>query len=183
MNNFIVHANIDNVHILDFQLAHLKWISREDADSLIIGINHFSESFTELWTLTEEMKSIHKMLQSSKNECYKTIVWKNHLHYRYGAKVLKMCTTKLQLNSAYIYLAMSDNSIHCLTRDGLKRITSAIFFPSRSDSNEHAKQMRLDTKIAAFDLTYMGHLLCAIDTSGEMYVYKQNFIYQDQFGE
>lgn len=39
--------------------------------------------------------------------------------------------------------------------------------------------MRLDTKIAAHDISHMGHFLMAVDTQGQLYAYRVTYPHQD----
>uniref|UniRef100_A0A1Q3G3Z3 Mediator of RNA polymerase II transcription subunit 16 n=1 Tax=Culex tarsalis TaxID=7177 RepID=A0A1Q3G3Z3_CULTA len=168
----------------ELRVAHIKWISNEDADSLIVASNYAGGgSFIEQWELTEESMPIHKLFQSSKNESFKTILWMSKTKYVYNAKVVKVCSTRLNfMNCSFIYLAMSDNSIHCLQRDTFKRLTCTNIISIR-DPNDHAsKQIRLGVKIGAINVSFLGHLFVALDTTGQIYVYRCNFMIQDQLG-
>lgn len=168
----------------DLRVARVKWVFNEDADSLIVASNHSSGGcFIEQWELTEESIPIHKLFQTNKNEAFKTILWVSKNQYRYNTKVVKICTTRLNfLSCSFIYLAMSDNSIHCLQRDTFKRLTCTNIISIRDPNDHSSKQMRLGVKIAAINISYLGHLFVALDTFGQLYVYRCNFMCQDQLG-
>lgn len=168
----------------DLRVAHVKWVFNEDADSLIVASNHAGGGcFVEQWELTEESTPIHKLFQSNKNEAFKTILWISKNQYRYNTKVVKVCTTRLNfLNCSFIYLAMIDNSIHCLQRDTFKRLTCTNIISIRDPNDHSSKQIRLGVKIGAIDVSYLGHIFVSLDTFGQLYVYRCNFMCQDQLG-
>lgn len=168
----------------ELRVAHVQWVFSEDADSLIVASNHTGGGcFVEQWELTEESTPIHKLFQSNKNEPFKTLLWVSKSQYMYTSKVIKICTTKLNfLSSSFIYLAMSDNSIHCLQRDTLKRLTCTNIVSIRDPNDHSSKQIKLGLKIGAIDVTHLGHLFVTLDTFGQLYVYRCNFMCQDQLG-
>lgn len=168
----------------DLRLAHVKWVFNEDADSLIVASNHTGGGcFVEQWELTEEATPIHKLFQSNKSEAFKTLLWVSKSQYMCNTKVVKVCTTKLNfLSCSFVYLAMSDNSIHCLQRETFKRLTWANIVSVRDPNDHSSKQIRLGVKIGAIDVTHLGHLFVALDTFGQLYVYRCNFMCQDQLG-
>lgn len=116
----------DNFLVLDLKVTHLKWLSSEDSDSLLVGTRCSSGSFLELWALVEKSTPIHKMFQTaSKMEVFKTVVWAHQVNHRSTSTIVDICTSKFHYgNSAYIFLSMADNTIHCLHRDTLKRAVS-----------------------------------------------------------
>lgn len=86
--------------------------------------------------------------------------------------------------NAYVFVAYHDNMIVCLNRDGLKRLTSAslntstqqIRSASANDLMEQTKYFRASTKLASFDVTFMGHLLVATDNLGNLYCFKMSIL-------
>ncbi|XP_062546940.1 mediator of RNA polymerase II transcription subunit 16 [Armigeres subalbatus] len=168
----------------DLRVANVKWVFNEEADSLIVSSNHTGGGcFVEQWELNEESTPIHKLFQNNKNEPFKTLVWASKNHYMYNSKVIKVTTTKLNfLSNSFIYLAMSDNSIHCLQRESFKRLTCTNVVSIRDPNDHSSKQIRLGIKIGAIDVTNLGHLFVTLDTFGQLYVYRCNFMCQDQLG-
>ncbi|XP_055614106.1 mediator of RNA polymerase II transcription subunit 16 [Uranotaenia lowii] len=168
----------------ELRVAHVRWAFDEDPDSLIVASNHSGGgSFVEHWELTEETTPIHKLFQGTKSEPFKTLLWVSKNQYRYNTKVVKIATTRLNfLNNSFVYLSMSDNSVHCLQKEMFKRIACTNIVSIR-DPNDHSnKQIRLGVKIGAIVVSYLGHLFVALDTFGQLYVYRCSFMCQDQLG-
>lgn len=57
-------------------------------------------------------------------------VWTHQVNYRYSARIVDICTSKCQYgSSSYIFVSMADNTIHCLHRDTLKRVSTRHMLP------------------------------------------------------
>lgn len=51
------------------------------------------------------------------------------------------------------------------------------------NNNEHgAKHSRIDSPLAAHDVTHMGHMLVAVDGHGQIYTYRVTYPHQDSSG-
>lgn len=115
------------------KITHLKWMINDDTESLLVGSKSLSGSFLESWNLIEKPTQIHSYFkqnfqQPNKNEVFKTAVWLNQMNYRYSSRIADICTSKFQYcNSSYIFVSMNDNTIHCLHRDTLKRVSYICF--------------------------------------------------------
>jgi len=55
-------------------VTHLKFVVREDADSLVIAANSESGGFVEVWELREKSQPVHKLFQPKTLEPFKTVV-------------------------------------------------------------------------------------------------------------
>lgn len=55
-------------------MTHLKFVVREDADSLVIAANSESGGFVEVWELREKSQPVHKLFQPKTLEPFKTVV-------------------------------------------------------------------------------------------------------------
>lgn len=160
----------------DTKIVKLKWMSQEDSDSLIISLNFTSGSMVEIWSMKEESLQIHKVFQTNKNESYKTLMWSSQQSYRHSKKVVDAITTKVPFGSNfYIFIAYHDNSIHCLNREGFKRIAIHTVNLTASAMEHQSKQTKISTKVAAMDITFMGHMLFAMDSIGQMSCFRLNF--------
>lgn len=101
----------------------------EDSDSLLVGTKTPTGCFIELFALVEKATPIHSHFkhlfqQPNKTEVFKTVVWTHQVNYRYTNRIVDICTSKFQYgSSSYIFVSMADNTIHCLHRDTLKRVT------------------------------------------------------------
>lgn len=134
-------------------------------------------------------------------------MWAHQVNYRYTSPIVDICTSKFHYgNSAYVYVSMQDNTVHCLHRDTLKRavrsngdkhrflIKRKIMFslmqlPNSSltcvwrNENEHSsKQNRIEYQIGTHDITYMGHIVISIDTHGQLFAFRVQYPHQDQVG-
>lgn len=55
-------------------MTHLKFVVREDADSLVIAANSENGGFVEVWELREKSQPVHKLFQPKSLEPFKTVV-------------------------------------------------------------------------------------------------------------
>lgn len=166
------------------EIVKLKWISEEDPESLMVLSNHNEGSSLEIWTQCEELVPIHKLLQTNKNSCFKTNVWKNKSVYKNAARAINLITSKLGFGSNVIFIALQDNSINCLHREGLKRLAGVSFkggytYRSNNDIENIGKHSRISSRVLSFDSTHFGHLLIVLDSIGQISCYKCNFIIND----
>jgi len=58
----------------DTIVTHLKFVVKEDADSLVIAANSESGGFVEVWELREKSQPVHKLFQPKSLESFKTVV-------------------------------------------------------------------------------------------------------------
>lgn len=64
----------NKIIFLDTSVTHLKFVVREDADSLVIAVNSDSGGIVEVWELREKSQPVHKLFQPKTLEPFKTIV-------------------------------------------------------------------------------------------------------------
>lgn len=55
-------------------VSHLKWVMREDADSLLVAASNDSGSCLQVWELREKALPVHKLLGGSENQYFNTVV-------------------------------------------------------------------------------------------------------------
>ena len=66
MRKFYLHAGSS--------VTHLKFVVREDADSLVVAANSENGGFVEVWELREKSQPVNKLFQSNVLEPFKTVV-------------------------------------------------------------------------------------------------------------
>lgn len=174
--SFYINESAATKDMIDLKMLRLRWMSQEDSDSLIISSNHSGGSIVEIWSLKEEQTPIHKAFQTNKNETYKTQVWSNQQNYKHSRKVLDVATTKVQFGANfYIFIAYQDNSIHCLNREGLKRVAITNIHLTSSALEHQTKQIKISSKMTSLDVSYLGHMMIATDAIGQASCYRVNF--------
>lgn len=174
--SFYVNESAATKDMIDLKMLRLKWMSQEDSESIIISSNHSSGSIVEIWTLKEEQTPIHKVFQTNKNETYKTLIWSNQQNYKHGRKVLDVITTKVQFGmNFYIFIAYQDSSIHCLNREGLKRVGITNIHINASALEHQTKMIKISSKMSALDISFMGHMVVSTDSIGQISCYRVNF--------
>lgn len=52
----------------------------------------------------------------------------------------------------------------------------------RNENDHVSKQTKIDSTIVAHDITWMGHLLLAVDAEGQLYAYRVSYPHQEQAG-
>lgn len=55
-------------------VTHLKWVMREDADSLVVASSNDVMSCLQVWELREKALPVHKILGGSENQFFNTVV-------------------------------------------------------------------------------------------------------------
>ncbi|XP_059470201.1 mediator of RNA polymerase II transcription subunit 16 [Neocloeon triangulifer] len=162
------------------QVVQLRFVVREDADSLVVTANSETGGIVEIWELREKVMSVHKVLQKSSSpppEPFKMVVWQHQSHWQASSNIRAVCTTKASLSTAvptstYIMVALNDSKLFCLHRDSLKQIASAtLSLPWRCDEPS-PKMSRGLVNAAAMDLTWAGSGLLVADTRGQLYLFK-----------
>ncbi|CAB0013395.1 unnamed protein product, partial [Nesidiocoris tenuis] len=156
------------------KITGLKFVTREDADSLVVAANSEKGGFVEVWQLTERSIPLHRVFQNS-SEMYKTVAWQYETCYTTSSQVTCVTTCKLALTTAvpppsYVMVCTADATLHCLYRDSLKVVgTRSIAAAWQEDTIKH---QRLSTKITHMDLTWMGCVLALVDSHGQLYIFK-----------
>jgi len=174
--SFFINEGSVTKDMSDLKIYRLRWMSQEDADSLIVSMNFTAGSLVEIWTLKEESMPIHKVFQTNKNESYKSLVWTSLQNYRHSRKVLDVITTKVQFSlNFYVFIAYQDSTLHCLNRDGLKRVAITNMNFHGTVMENPTKQIKVTSKMTALDITLMGHMLLAVDSIGQVVCFKLNF--------
>lgn len=163
-----------------FTVVKLCWVSREDADSLIVASSNSAGCLIEVWGLLEKSQNIHKVFQSNKglNDVYKTVLWQHQAQYRSSAQIVSITTNKLQINPTsnapnYIMVGFKDNTIHCLYRDSLKPVSSISLNQAfRRLDEPPGKMQKLEPTLSHIDMSWLGNVMIAIDTEGHIYLYR-----------
>ncbi|XP_067002981.2 mediator of RNA polymerase II transcription subunit 16 isoform X2 [Anabrus simplex] len=158
------------------QVAQLKFVVREDADSLVVAANGDNGCLVEIWELREKPLPIHKLFQSkslsSQPEPFKTVLWQHQSHFLSTSNVVCVTTSKIP-PPCYVMVALADGTIHCLYRDSLKQVAStSLNLSSRQDEPPSSKQQKLSIRISHMDMSWLGCVLLATDTLGQLYLYR-----------
>ncbi|XP_026677462.1 mediator of RNA polymerase II transcription subunit 16-like [Diaphorina citri] len=87
-----------------YKVARVRFIVREDADSVIVAANGETNSVIEVWELVENAYPVNSVFKKSVSlgvgppagdPGLKTITWRLQNSYAYEAKVLSVTTSKL----------------------------------------------------------------------------------------
>ncbi|KAF5274831.1 hypothetical protein FQR65_LT00414 [Abscondita terminalis] len=181
---YYLHVNISCSSISDFLskekknvISHLNWVSREDADSLVVAASSDSGSCLQVWELREKALLVHKLFASAEPQYFNTVLWQYQSHFSYPHKVTSLATNKLMISSniscGYIVASFADNSIHCLYKDSLKSFINTTLNVNQRQSDDYgSKYQKLNVKISQIDMTWLGNLLLVIDTHGYLHMFK-----------
>ncbi|XP_032689223.1 mediator of RNA polymerase II transcription subunit 16 isoform X3 [Odontomachus brunneus] len=159
-------------------VTHLKFVVREDADSLVIAANSENGGFVEVWELREKSQPVHKLFQPKSLEPFKTVVWQYQSQYRCQSPVTAIATTKLSIVTtlpppSYVIIALADSSVHCLNRlECLKEVTFSSLNMGWRQDEPNSKYFKSSVSISHMDISWLGCVLLACDTHGNLYLYK-----------
>lgn len=153
-----------------------------DCDSLIVTENLPSTCVTNMWTLTHKPITIHKFLQTAaKTDVFKHYSWTNQFQYESQANVVALTSTKNPFDSVFVYLLMSDNTIHILRRDF--KLVSTINYSTIENTFKMeplSKLPRVDRQLGSIEITFMSHLLISVDNLGDLCAIKVPQFYTEQ---
>ncbi|XP_073982952.1 mediator complex subunit 16 isoform X2 [Rhodnius prolixus] len=156
------------------KVTGLKFVTREDADSLVVCANTVHGGVVEVWQLTERPVSLHRVFQPPPDP-FKTVAWQFECSYSTNSPITCVTTCKQALTTyapppSYVMIVTNDATLHCLYRDSLKLVgTRSIASAWQEDTIKH---QRLSTKITHMDLTWLGCALALVDSHGQLYVVK-----------
>ncbi|XP_049826759.1 mediator of RNA polymerase II transcription subunit 16 isoform X2 [Aethina tumida] len=155
----------------------IKWIMREDADSLVVSASSDKLSCLQVWELREKAVPVHKSLGNSDSPQFYTTLWQYQCHFQYNSKVTSLSTSKLSLvnslSSGYIVVTYADNTIHCLCRDSLKPIANTkLSMMPRYLEESNAKYQKIDTKISNIDMSWLGNILLIVDSDDSLHLFR-----------
>uniref|UniRef100_A0A1B6EV13 Mediator of RNA polymerase II transcription subunit 16 n=1 Tax=Cuerna arida TaxID=1464854 RepID=A0A1B6EV13_9HEMI len=157
-------------------VTQLKFVVREDADTLVVAANGDSGALIEIWELQEKPLTIHKLFQSKlqSTEPFRTVLWQHQSQYPLSCPITCMTTLKMALMNTvppplYVIVVLTDGSIHCLSRDTLKQVATSYMAMGWRDDVKHQK---LSIDISSIDLTWLGGALVVADTQGQLYMYR-----------
>ncbi|XP_056641241.1 mediator of RNA polymerase II transcription subunit 16 [Diorhabda sublineata] len=159
-------------------VSHIKWIMREDADSLVVAASSQKMSCLQVWELREKALPVHKSLgKADTPQFFNTVLWQHQCHFQYNSLVTSLATSKLSLmnniSCGYVVVTFADNSIHCLYRDTLKQIvfTTLSVVPRYLDE-PNAKYQKVRTNISSIDLSWLGNVLLCVDSDDNLHLFK-----------
>ncbi|XP_018564951.1 mediator of RNA polymerase II transcription subunit 16 [Anoplophora glabripennis] len=159
-------------------VSHIKWIMREDADSLVVTASSDKMSCLQVWELREKALPVHKSLGNSESpQFFNTVLWQYQRHFQYNSQVTSLATSKLSLlnsiSSGYIVVTFADNTIYCLYRDTLKPICSTtLSMTPRYLEEPNAKYQKVNTKILNIDMSWLGNMLLVVDSDDSLHLFK-----------
>ncbi|KAK9731269.1 Mediator complex subunit 16 [Popillia japonica] len=154
------HFNFKNTRSY---VTHIKWIVREDADSLVVAAYNNNGSCLQVWELREKAIPVHELLSGPEQKYLTTVLWQYQSNFQHNYKVVSLATSKLTIlnnvSSNYIVAAFADNSIHCLYRDSLKTLaTTNLHITPMNDEPLH-KAPRSVPDILHIDMSWLGNVL------------------------
>ncbi|XP_034251732.1 mediator of RNA polymerase II transcription subunit 16 [Thrips palmi] len=157
-------------------VTHLKFVVREDADSLVVASSTDQGSQIDIWELREKPVTIHAMFQQKLNLPIdsKTVVWQHHSQCQSTSSISCLTVSKISITTAvpppsYVLVAFEDGKISCLYKDGLKQVATASI---NNMSWSQPKQPRLGICVSHMDITWLGNVAVAVDTQGQLYLYR-----------
>lgn len=105
-------------------------------------------------------------------------VWQYQSQYRCQSPVTAIATTKLSIVTtlpppSYVIIALADSTVRCLNRlDCLKEVALLSLNVGWRQDEPSNKYLKNTVSIAHMDLSWLGCVLLACDTFGNLYLYK-----------
>ncbi|KAL3286485.1 hypothetical protein HHI36_000991 [Cryptolaemus montrouzieri] len=160
------------------RVTQIKWIMREDADSLVVAAGGEKMSCLQLWELRKIVMPVHKILgKMDTQQFFNTVLWQYQCHFQYNSKVTSLATSKLSLlnniSCGYVVVTFADNSIHCLYRDTLKPVVNTTLSITPKYAEEpNAKYQKISVNIVSIDMSWLGNVLLVVDSDDSLYLFK-----------
>ncbi|XP_071053506.1 mediator of RNA polymerase II transcription subunit 16 isoform X2 [Onthophagus taurus] len=168
--------DIDHFKNIKAYISHIKWVMREDADSLVVAACYDGGSYLQAWELHEKTFPVHELLAGSEPKYYNTVIWQYQSNFQHNHKVVSLATSKLTIlnnvSSNYIVAAFADNSIHCLNRDSLKILASTSLHIVPANDEPLYRKPRTIPDILHIDMSWLGNILLVIDVDGFVHMFK-----------
>lgn len=169
-----------------YKVARVRFIVREDADSLIVAANGETNSVLEVWELVESAYPVNSVFKKSgllgsgaseSSSGLKSVSWRLAHSYLHEAKVLCVTTSKLCVsNSAspqvHIIVAYSNAALTCFLKDGLKQLGFTSVHNMIWAKLDNMKRSRMSIVLSCIDLSWLGNVLACIDRKGQFFLYK-----------
>ncbi|KAI5715821.1 hypothetical protein M8J77_023055 [Diaphorina citri] len=169
-----------------YKVARVRFIVREDADSVIVAANGETNSVIEVWELVENAYPVNSVFKKSVSlgvgppagdPGLKTITWRLQNSYAYEAKVLSVTTSKLCVSNslppqAHIIVAYSNGSLTCFLKDSLKQLGFTSVNNMIWAKLDNMKRSRMSVVLSCIDLSWLGNVLACIDRKGQFFLYK-----------
>ena len=168
-------------------IVDLCFVTADDTDSVLVATKHPSGGRLELWELKEFQQNIHKMFVNSDNlaSTFSLPAW--HYIEKFSVSGLASqivsvatplrCFQTGRAAACYVTVAYSDGSIQCLIRDNLQQIGS-VDLPKSGlllNTDEHiSKKSKSSVNICQLAFTATGNALVAIDSLGQLYLYRMS---------
>lgn len=171
-------TGIKNILQTNGAVTNVRWMMREDADSLVVSAGNDTITTLQVWELIEVSMPVHSVLgKSDTAQHHHTVLWQYHCHFQYPHGISSLVISKLSLmnnvSSGYIVVAYKDNSIHCLYRDTLKPVANTTLSLKPKYTGEHySKYQKVSTNITTMDMSWLGNILIVIDSDDTMYLFK-----------
>ncbi|XP_026687412.1 mediator of RNA polymerase II transcription subunit 16-like [Diaphorina citri] len=156
-----------------YKVARVRFIVREDADSVIVAANGETNSVIEVWELVENAYPVNSVFKKSVSlgvgppagdPGLKTITWRLQNSYAYEAKVLSVTTSKLCVSNslppqAHIIVAYSNGSLTCFLKDSLKQLGFTSVNNMIWAKLDNMKRSRMSVVLSCIDLSWLGNVL------------------------
>lgn len=175
-------SRADNVYT---NIESLKFVVREDADSLVVAANGKTGSLFEIWELSEKKLNIHSMFSSTctldetTEEPSKTYLWDYTSSYQSDLAIESITTSKLCMSnsssSANIIVAFSDLTVQCFQREPrkIKKISQGNLNRQPGSWDPlNSKRSRQDNRVTSMELSWLGNLLVVVDSMGQLSLFR-----------
>ncbi|KAK9886221.1 hypothetical protein WA026_015740 [Henosepilachna vigintioctopunctata] len=156
----------------------IKWLMKEDADSLVVAASCEKISCLQVWELREVSLPIHKVFNKQDTpQFFTTVLWQYQCHFQYNSKLTSLALSKLcllnNISCGYVVVTFADNSIHCLYRDTLKSVVNTtLSITPRYTEEPNAKYQKIRVNFVNSDMSWLGNILLVVDSDNSLYLFK-----------
>ena len=158
-------------------VTHIRFVSRDETDALVISCAGPSGSTLELWELKEKQVPLHKMFSSEgpTSNGHSTIDWQHSTSCNYSHQILALSASNQAIldrncsrQNSLLAVAYSDGVIRCLTKENLLQFCSYEFVNLKNVSPSSL----LRYQVADMQFTWSQSVLLMLDNASQLFAFR-----------
>jgi len=163
------------------RIMALRFLLREDADALVMGLTGEEGGRLQLWQLEAGARQVHKLFQGQGGKAVPHWSFSDEFSCPGVAGLLALATPHFSVlggrkPACYIAAAFSDGTVQCLLRDSLQQIES-VELPRAGNigtGGQASGQSRVSVTITSLHFTATANCLVVTDSLGQVYLYRMS---------
>lgn len=178
-NSFFARSNDENKNFKF--ITHLKFLRKEESNSILVGCAGQCGSSLELWELSERQCQIQQRFLNSNEVIKTTKLWTFNSVCNYNSQrivSLSVMDSSIYSNDQniqpFIVVAYRDNVIKCLIKENLQLVCSLNLNSAYKTQNSQSSNNSLTNCLRIDDMqfTWSGSSLVVLNNASQIFLYK-----------